>query len=216
MFFWYDECMTKLVLFDFDGTIADSFGIIYEIFKTLVPQKEELSKQQIQEFRNKPYNELLSHFGINVFKVPGLLIKGRQMLRSSIDKVEPFEGIAEVIKELHGAQCQLGILSSNSTHNIKHFLAKYGLESCFDMVHGNIGLLGKPKVIRAMMRRARCNATETAYIGDEPRDVDAAHKVGVQAIAVTWGFTGEQLLKTHHPDHIVHTPRELASAVTGK
>lgn len=205
--------MTKLVLFDFDGTIADSFGVIFDIFKTLVPQEQELTKQQIREFRNKPYNELLSHFGISVFKVPGLLIKGRQMLRSSIDKVEPFDGITEVIQELHKSGHRLGILSSNSTQNIKHFVAKYGLESCFDVVRGNIGLLSKPKVIRTIMKHMDCPAADTTYIGDEPRDIDAAHKAGVRSIAVTWGFAGEQLLRTHHPEQVVKTSQELRTAI---
>lgn len=201
------------MLFDFDGTIADSFGIIFDIFKTLVPQKEELTKQQIRELRNKPYNELLSHFGVSVFKVPGLLIKGRQMLRSSIDKVEPFDGVVEVIRELHEAGYRLGILSSNSTQNIKWFLSKYELELCFDMVKGGVGLLSKPKAIRAMMKQSGNHASETVYIGDEPRDVDAAHKVGVRAIAVVWGFAGEQLLRTHHPEQVAQTPQEIPATI---
>lgn len=205
--------MTKLVLFDFDGTIADSFGVIFDVFKTLIPKGRELSDQQVQEFRNKSYNELLSYFGVSVFKVPGLLIKGRQMLRSSIDSVEPFDGIVEVIKELHAKGYQLGILSSNSPQNIKQFLTTYGLASCFDMVHGNSGILSKPKIIRTMMKRTGCKADETAYIGDEPRDIDAAHKVGVRSIAVTWGFNGERLLRTHHPDQLVRTPKELLAAI---
>ncbi len=201
------------MLFDFDGTLADSFGIVLEAFEKLVPQKSKLTKQQIQELKNKSYAELLSYFGISIFKVPSLVIKGRHMLKKSIDRVEPFNGMQEVLKALKQAGYHLVILSSNSPQNIQRFLKKHHLDTYFDSVHGDIGLLGKPKIIRSIKKKVGCDAEQVAYIGDEPRDIDAARRVGVHSIAVTWGFTGEKILRSHHPERVVRTPDDLPQAI---
>ena len=205
--------MTQLVVFDFDGTIADSFGIILAAFEELVPQKKKLTQEDVQFLRNKPYRELLKHFGVSWVKVPGLVIKGKSMLTKSIETVQPFRGMPEALKQLHELGFSMAIISSNSTVNINKFLNKHDLRECFQHVQGNISLLGKTKAINAMMKRTSSAANEVLYVGDEPRDIDAAHKARVKCIAVTWGFIGEPVLKTHNPARLVDTPKELVQAV---
>lgn len=205
--------MTKLVIFDFDGTIADSFGVILDAFKKLVPNMQNLSDKEIEILRNKPYKDIVDYFGISYFRVPSLIVKGRQMLRRSIDHVEPFPGIATSLAKLKKDGYKLCIISSNATQNIEHFLDKHTLRSNFDIVKGNVGLLGKPKLIRAIRRQLNYHANDVIYVGDEPRDIDAAHKAQVFSIAVSWGFAGREILAKQNPTLIVDSTRELSGAI---
>ena len=50
-------------------------------------------------------------------------------------------------------------------------------------------------------------------IGDEVRDVDAAHKAGIDSMAVSWGFNSIELLESSAPTHLVHSPEELIGQV---
>lgn len=205
--------MIRLVVFDFDGTIADSFGVILAAFTQIVPREEELTQQEIDVLRNKPYKDILDYFGISMFKVPGLVIKGRQVLKRSINHIEPFDDMQEVLRQLKTDGYILCIISSNATQNIEKFLRRHELQDCFDVVKGNVGLLGKPKVIRGLAKQLKCAKNEVVYIGDEPRDVDAAKRAGVASIAVTWGFSGEKILTKHNPTRIVHKPQKLAITI---
>lgn len=205
--------MIKLVVFDFDGTIADSFGVILAAFEELVPQQQKITQNDIEVLRNKPYKDILNHFHISIMKVPGLVIKGRAMLNKSIEKVKPFPGVDAALKQLHDAGYQLAIISSNSPRNIQRFLEKYDLHEFFEKVQGNVGLLGKTTVINGLIRKHGCKADEVVYVGDEPRDIDAAHKARVHSVAVTWGFIGASVLETHAPSIMIDRPNDLVKAV---
>lgn len=50
---------------------------------------------------------------------------------------------------------------------------------------------------------------EVIYVGDETRDVEAAKKVGVKVIAVTWGINSEKILRKQNPDYLIVKPKEL-------
>lgn len=207
--------MIKLVVFDFDGTIADSFGVILAAFEELVPQQQKITQNDIEVLRNKSYKDILSHFHISIMKVPGLVIKGRSMLNKSIETVKPFAGIDNALRQLHEAGYRLAIISSNSPRNIQRFLKKHELHDFFEKVQGNVGLLGKTKVINGLIRKHGCTSDEVVYVGDEPRDVDAAHKAHVHSVAVTWGFIGASVLETHNPSVLVNRPIELPQAIAG-
>lgn len=205
--------MTRLVVFDFDGTIADSFDEAMAVFKQLVPGQDELTQEQIDVLRNKPYKEIFDYFKISYFRVPGLLVKGRQMLKRSIHKVNPYDGVAEALHELKADGYSLAIISSNATQSIDKFLGRHKLAQYFDSVEGYAGLRGKPKLIRALIKKRQGTAQQTIYVGDEPRDVEAAKKAGVWSVAVTWGFGGETILAAHEPTLLVDKTSELAGAI---
>lgn len=205
--------MKRLVVFDFDGTIADSFDAALTVFKQLVPEQESLTDEQIEVLRNKTYKEILDYFHISFFKVPSLVVKGRQILKKSIHKVHPFAGVDSALAQLKADGYTLCIISSNATPSIEKFLERHHLSKYFDGVQGFAGLLGKPKLIRALMKQRGFTQQETVYVGDEPRDVDAAKKAGVWSVAVSWGFSGEKILADHEPTFLVSEPKRLADAV---
>jgi phosphoglycolate phosphatase len=210
---WYDVSMTKLVVFDFDGTIADSFDEAMVVFKKLVPGQDKLTQEQIDILRNKPYKDIFDYFKISYFRVPGLVVKGRQMLKRSIHKVNPYDGIAASLRQLKADGYALAIISSNATQSIEKFLDKHNLTQYFDSVEGYAGLRGKPKLIRALMKKRQAESNQTIYVGDEPRDIEAAKKAGVWSIAVTWGFGGATILAAHEPTLMIDRTSELAGAV---
>lgn len=51
-------------------------------------------------------------------------------------------------------------------------------------------------------------------MGDEIRDIEAAKKAGVGAVAVGWGYNILKILKEQNPDYLVRSPKELAKVLT--
>jgi phosphoglycolate phosphatase len=200
--------MKKTLIFDFDGTLADSFELVIDIAHELtgVPQQTE---EEIARLRRLPLIKATRQLGIPVRKLPVMLVKGRQMMHERINEVHPFPGVADALRELKNADFHMLVTSSNSEQNVRIFLRANGLEQYFDGVYGGASIISKVGAIKQVLKRNRLSAANCYYIGDEVRDVVAASKAGVMPIAVTWGYQDAQALKDHHPYALVNKPAEL-------
>ncbi len=208
--------MIKVLLFDFDGTIADSFDTMQDVFYEITGKERIKDAARIARLRQLPLRKTIKELQIRSWQVPGLLVRGRAQLTKHIDDIEVFPGMAHTIRELHADGYQLYVMSSNSVQNVQQFLAHHNLDTFFTRIYGNIGLFHKASAIRKVLRSSRFTPQECAYIGDEARDIDGATKAGVFMISVSWGYNDEQLLREHHPDAMVKIPKEIIAVLREK
>lgn len=202
----------KNVIFDFDGTLADSLPLVMDLFykwSKLGP----LPDKTIQTLRNKSIKEVLVYFKIPMWKVPGLLVKGRVDLGRRLAEVPLFTGMDSVIEKLHSEGNQIFLMSSNSSVNVANFLKNNKIDGYFTEVYGNAGIFGKASVMKRIIQKYRLNPKDCYSIGDEIRDIEAAKKAGITSIAVRWGYNGEQILKAHKPDHFAAKPADLIKII---
>jgi len=75
-------------------------------------------------------------------------------------------------------------------------------------------LFGKGRALRRILRAEGVASAEAVYVGDEVRDIEAARSVGVTAVAATWGFQSEGILRASNPDHIITEPRQLLDLIS--
>lgn len=202
--------LSPAIIFDFDGTIADTFRVSIGIFEKMTKRPDVISDAEIERLRGLSGLHVIQELRIKPWLVPFMLIRGRSMMRRSLPAIKVFEGMKPLIAALHAQGIPLYITSSNSTSNILEFLRAQGMDRYFVRVYGNVGLFGKARVLRRVIRGNRLNPARVVYIGDENRDIEAAKHVGIRNIAVTWGFNTATLLKTHEPDAMADTPAELA------
>ena len=123
----------------------------------------------------------------------------RQELRNEVDSIQPFEQLGDVLPALVADGHSIMIASSTAPSTIHRFLEHHGLSQVFSEVYGNIGLLGKARSLRRIMRRHRLVSGEILYIGDETRDVEAAQCQGLAVAAVSWGFSDRTALAAQGP-----------------
>ncbi len=192
------------VIFDFDGTIADSFDVIVDIFGSITGKREKVSDEEMAELRGQSLQAVAKHIGIPMWKIPFLLTRGRHMMGRRMDQIPVFEGIGKVIEQLHAEGHELMIVSSNSKRNVRKFLKQHHLYKYFTEVRGNAGLLGKSRILRRVVKSNNFKMKDCIYIGDETRDVLAAKAVGMRVIAVTWGFASASFLESMHPTALAH------------
>lgn len=204
------------VIFDFDGTIADSLELVIEIFRTLVPGHDDASDEQIEALRNLSVRHLADTLGVPMWKIPFLVWRGRKIMRGRLDEVMVFPGLPEVFNKLQSEGYVLHILSSNSTENVRAYIIQQGLTKYFTSINGGIGLFGKKRAIRKLCKRYNTPLERVWYVGDEVRDVVAAKKAGVRVAAVGWGFNHPNALMQSGPSALVMTPTELLDTITEK
>src|SRR5882757_8129980 len=102
-------------IFDFDGTLADSFGLMVDTAHEILGYKDRMSAERIEKLRGLPVHKVLKEVGVRWWQVPRLATRGRQMMAARlVADVEPFPKIPEVLHELHSKGHKLFMLSSNS------------------------------------------------------------------------------------------------------
>ncbi len=195
------------ILFDFDGTIADSFPLFVDVVRRRLGSRA-VSAHAIEDLRRVPLLQAARMLGANLWNSVGLLWSVRRAMYPRMREVPVFPGIPGAIKELHAAGHKLFIISSNREASIRLFLAEHQLEPYFTGVY-HCGIFGKGAAIRKLMAREHLSARHGYYIGNEPGDIEDTQSVGVRAIAVTWSGHDRAALSHALPLDMLDKPSQL-------
>jgi phosphoglycolate phosphatase len=199
-----------LFLFDFDGTIADTFEISHSILNQLALEFRfrTLAREELEHVRTLSTRDFIRHLGISSWRVPGISRKGLRLMQERIAEVEPIAGIPEVLEQLHRRGHRIGILTSNSETNVLDFIARHRLPY-FHFVRTSSKLFGKAREMRRILKAEGIPAERVVYVGDETRDIEAAQETGLRMAAVEWGYNAPAALSALNPHHLLSHPGEL-------
>ena len=197
------------LVFDFDGTIADTLGEAFLIYNDIALEHGYLpvAPEQVEELRSLHTRDLLKHLGISKRKIPILVATALSRLKKRMPEMSLIAGMADVLPQLRERVQHFAILSSNAPENVEAFLDVQGIRSLFTSIKGTGKLSGKSKHLRSFTRTHSLDPAEILYIGDEIRDLRAAHKAGIDAVAVTWGLNSEASLAQENPRYLLRSPK---------
>lgn len=203
----------KAVVFDFDGTVADSLLGVLAVYERAHTRNVPFTTEDVQGFRNKSLYTIARELKIPIYKLVWLLLFGRKAFRDHIDKVQVYDGLGDLIKRLYKKEVRVYVLSLNRPDSIHDFLRMHKLDVYVRAVYGKAFVLNKAPKLRMMMQQEGLQRTEVCYVGDQTIDVDSARRAGVMSIAVSWGYAAREKLARHNPDHIVDDAAELAKVL---
>ncbi|MCH9756094.1 MAG: HAD hydrolase-like protein [Gammaproteobacteria bacterium] len=206
--------LQKHIIFDFDGTIADSLLALSDITQQLAPlyRFQPITPDMLPEIRQMPAQHILTYLKIKPWLTPILMMAVRQRLRAQIPYMKLQPGLRPLFKALPEYTLSIGILSSNSKKNIQRFLSQHQLKQ-FDYIHVEKYRLSKLRALHHLFKAKHLIASNTCYVVDEVRDIEAAQSIGITSIAVTWGYNDKTALARAKPDFIVDTPHELETVL---
>ena len=205
----------RVILFDFDGTIADTYQAIANITNQLSTEfgYKALNQEELLLIKNLSSREIVKLSEISIFKLPFLVKRIRTELSKEIAELDLIPGMDRVLFELKRRGYVLGIVTSNDRENVEVFLANNGLNHLFSYIYSATAIFGKHRVINQVIREHNVNKSNVIYVGDETRDIRSARKSRIPSIAVGWGFNSAEILKKHQPDYLVDRPSELLEAI---
>lgn len=208
------ETKINAVIFDFDGTIADTFAVVVGIALKLNDTLKLFKKEEIniEDFRNTSSTDFLNRLETPKYKLLYYFWKGRRMFGEKIDGVQVFPGIPAVLDKLKSMGIKLAVVSSNSKSNVRKFLVSKNL-NYFDVVESPLFVFDKTRVIRKVIDQLNVRPEETLYVGDETRDIESAQSAGIKSVAVTWGYHFRELLVRYKPNYTIDKPQELLDLV---
>lgn len=197
------------VLWDFDGTLADTFSFMASAYNALAARRGLRPITDFEAIRGLSPWAFLRTLGIPLMKGPSLMAGVLEAVRRDMPNVHLFTGVPEALDALGEAGCRMSILSSNSRENIMDCLHANGVAGLFETVLGYRRIFGKGDGIRRFLKGRIKPGERAVYVGDEVRDIMAARKAGVDVAAVTWGYNTRKLLAEHTPDYLIDQPEQL-------
>jgi phosphoglycolate phosphatase len=200
----------QLLIFDFDGTLADSFDVFVDVFDEAAElyRFDLFDRHKLEHLRTLDVACILKHHRVPAWKLPFIARTTRKTMASRIENIHLFPGIAAVIARLHKSGFVLALATSNSKQNALKVLGPQ-LSRCFDHLECGISIFGKRAALKRILKRTGFVASETMLIGDELRDLYAAESVNISFGAVGWGYTSIDTLTKAGADEYFESATDI-------
>ena len=210
----------KLALFDYDGTIVDSAGMIVqgaiEAFRMCgLPDPDP---QKVRENIGRPLAVAL-----DVYMPVGYTVTPEQISeayrswyaeqgRLGLQNEPLYPGMVELIHELKSNDWLIGIATNKSRVGLSNGLAKHNLSNIFDITLSTDENIAKPNPAMALRAMKELGVKEkySVIIGDTINDIGLGVNSGITSIGVTWGYNNRKLLMSAGANHLVDNAQELS------
>lgn len=199
--------MSKTLVFDFDGTIADSIEVLVKTIAEVVPgvTKDFLTREEAVYLLDSKIQYFIKEFRLRELKLLLMAKVIRKHYAKRIPQLKPIKGIPEVLNLLKNQGNRLIILTSSPEAPVREFLKNNGIE-VFDDIIGSASIFGKAQHLQKLCDK------ESYYIGDELRDINAGKSAGCKAVGVCWGFSKKgDFLNSSKADFVAERPADLES-----
>jgi len=202
------------VLFDLDGTIADTNEVI---LRTIAETLERATGRAWQR------EELLPHWGLalrqqlRLYHPPIDLERAvpfyrRRYLVNHDALLAEFPGIRAMLEALQAAELKLGVVTSKKRGICLQTIEDIGYSAFFPVViaeEDTKRLKPAPDPLLCALQRLQSSPDDAIYIGDNPDDIIAARAAGMRAVAVGWSLRPRAELLAEHPDAFIDAPADL-------
>jgi pyrophosphatase PpaX len=180
-----------VVLFDFDGTVVDSGGIILASMRHATETVLERSFSEAELMANVGGPGLEAQMeAFAPDRVEELVRVYRAHNEPLHDELEACAGMERVLTTLKEEGRTLGLVTAKRRVTVELAFARLPISHLFDVVVGGDETdrhKPHPAPLLLALERLRARPDEAAYVGDSPYDMQAANAGGLRAIGVTWG-----------------------------
>ena len=188
----------KLIIFDFDGTLADSFPWFLTFMHTVTDKYKlkRIEPSEIETLRGYDARKMIRHLKVPFWKLPLIANYMRASMSSDIGRIPLFEGVSDMLKQLSDDGVKLAIVSSNSYENVRQVLGPTNA-ALISYYECGVSMFGKRSRFRRILAKSGIARSEALCVGDEIRDIEAAHQERIAFGAVAWGYTNLEAMKAY-------------------
>lgn len=198
----------KLLMFDFDGVIADSLELYLETFLDAcgeIGASHIRSREAFLALMDGNFAVQLMRQGFPLRKLRVLAERFEPRIRETFSRVRPFPQMPPILNELTRRH-RVYIITSNRTDYVQGFLEQFGMTGVRGVIGSDVHTSKIRKILQ--VRRAEPGCVPW-YIGDTLGDLLEGRRAGAWVAGVTWGWHDGRRLTRGSPDHIFRTPDEL-------
>lgn len=195
----------KAIIFDFDGTLADTLPLCINSFQLCF--EKTLGKKFTEE-------EIIRYFGQTEEGIIKAISPDNwdECFKAYLEIYEHnhrhypnlFDGIIETLEYLKNNGFKIAMVTGKGSHSAEISLKYYGIDKYFDYVEtGSPDGSIKPEGMKKILQRWGITPENAAYVGDNPQDIIDSKEVGVLPIGVSWASTGDHSLLEAQNPHII-------------
>lgn len=210
------------VIFDFDGTVADTGeGILRSLQYSFEQMGREIpDMSDLKRFIGPPVYYSFTHFyGVSEDEVEAYIRKYRERYKEKgIYECSVYEGMKELLCELKSMGVKLGIASSKPEHLIYSVADYLGITDMFDVIVGvksdnSRHSTKKDIILEATEKLGAVEKEKVLMVGDRCFDIDGAAEAGVKACGALWGYGDKAEFVAHNADFIADKPSDVKKLV---
>ena len=186
----------RLVIFDFDGTLANTVPSIVSTARTVLAQHglTDEGMGDLTRLVGPPFPQAYSLvYGFSEEEAAQITAEYRAIYRNIGPSAWPlFDGIADLLARLRAAGRLTAVASSKQMRMVERALADNAVTNLFDRALGKTSDAegDKVAVIRRVVRELGLTEGDAVMVGDRHHDVEAAAACGIPCVGVTYGGTG--------------------------
>lgn len=186
----------RLVVFDFDGTLSNSFPWFLQAMNRAAAKFHfrPVEPHEVEAVRGLGTRQILAFLQLAAWKVPFVARFMRREMAAAVSDIRLFEGVDEMLAALTEQGIDVAILSSNSEYNVHCVLGRTN-KARVKYFECGVSAFGKRKRLRKLLKTARVRAGDALYVGDEVRDAEAAHAEEIAFVGVSWGYSAAGALQ---------------------
>jgi phosphoglycolate phosphatase len=204
----------QLAIFDFDGTLADSFGWFVGVINQVAGRFrfDRIDPRELDTLRGYDARAIIRHLRVPMWKMPLVARDLRARMNRDIGSIALFPGVGEMLARLAERGVAIAVVSSNSAENARAVLGPRNAALVRHMECG-AAVFGKRRKLRKVLRAAGVRPAAALCIGDEIRDLHAARAEGIPFGAVTWGYTKGDALRALSPEIVFDRVEEIVARI---
>jgi phosphoglycolate phosphatase len=204
----------KLVIFDFDGTLADSFPWFTKALNKAANKFHfhHCEENETEHLRSLDIKSIMKKLKIPFWKAPMIVAYMRSNMTTEIASMRLFEGVSNLLERLADKELILALVTTNSHENVIKVLGERNA-SLFTHYECGVDVFGKGHKFKKILAKTHLSAKEAICIGDEIRDIEAAKQARIDSGAVSWGYTTFETLKKYSPTKLFTTIEEIYEKV---
>ena len=203
----------KVILWDFDGTLADTLKLALRVYNEMAEEKGFKLVTDPHAVRDMSMSQFLKSHGLTAHRVPFAYARVLKAIKTEAGNIRLNDGVESVLHELTALGMRQGVVSSNASENIEMCLTANNVSHAFELITGTSRILGKARSIQSAMKKLQIEPRDVLYIGDEIRDIEAARTAKIDIAAVTWGLNSADALAEKTPNWLITEPTEILTAV---
>ena len=198
-------------MLDFDGVLADTRERFCD---AMVQGFAQLGRDDLAS--PDKVLELLDDNWFDALRREGLTLADRAVLDQAYqDGLRPYDGLrafpgVTAAVAVIARCCPVVVITSTRTEVVRSFLPAHGIDGVSDVIGSDVETSKVRKIGRAV---AEYGASRSWYAGDTAGDIVEGRRAGAATIAVAWGWHSVERLLAAAPDHVAHTPAELARII---